>query len=196
MAFEGGVMIWFKEQETWRPNKLRCIIELTKSCTYYVRAGFKRDLVLNVTTWPLYITSEKMSPLFAAIYRTPDTIWAQHAPLRPPGENWLLSWFWPSLRSKKAHNTAPGTLTLHTPESTLDMPLKFHDHTVTIFEKVAKNLKKKTIFNTEKSIKKLRAKNIKILFSLIWGQYFCAHSSLILQRLDKTEGAYFIWKQS
>ena len=42
-------------QKAWWPNKLCCITKLTKLSAYYVRSGVKRNLVLNVTIWPLYI---------------------------------------------------------------------------------------------------------------------------------------------
>ena len=57
---------WFCEQcenthEAWWPNKLSPIIELTKLLTHYVRSMVKRDLVLNVTIWALYIINATIS---------------------------------------------------------------------------------------------------------------------------------------
>ena len=51
--------------------------------------GVKGDLVLNVTTWPLFTISTKIRPAFTDIHRTSVKIWAPWALLRPPGPGCL-----------------------------------------------------------------------------------------------------------
>ena len=66
----------------------------------------KRDLDFNITIRPLYITSVKISPMFADTYRIPETIWAPWAILSHPGTPRLK---WLSQCASKAKGLSYGS---------------------------------------------------------------------------------------
>ena len=91
-----------------------------------MEAGLKRDLVLNVTIWPLsYNINAKISPVFADMYRIPKKFWTHWAVSMPPWTprendqastylgNLNFDIFGPHPESKRAHILHTSTISFY-----------------------------------------------------------------------------------
>ena len=64
------------KQGAWRPNKLHCIIKLTKLSTYYISNGYTKRPSVECYHMASIYHNTKMSPVFMNIYRIAEKIWA------------------------------------------------------------------------------------------------------------------------